>query len=51
MRKPAPPFKRQLDLANADRRRRIEFIDGARVKVATIDFVRKILTMVFWQNQ
>src|SRR5579864_1388876 len=31
MRKPAPPFERQLDLANASRRRRIKFIDGARI--------------------
>src|SRR5271167_633497 len=32
MRKPAPAFERQLDLANAGGGRRIEFIERARVK-------------------
>src|SRR5580692_8547891 len=46
MRKPAPAFEGQLDLANADRRRRIEFIDGARVKVAGGSFSVSVLIML-----
>ena len=46
MRKPAPPFERQLDLANAGRRRRIEFIDRARVKVAGGSFPMSVLVML-----
>src|SRR5271170_2818956 len=45
MRKPAPAFERQLDLANADRRRRIELINRARVKVAAGSFPMSILVM------
>ena len=46
MRKPAPPFERQLDLANAGRRRRIEFIDRARVKVASWSFPMSVLVVL-----
>src|SRR5579864_1967130 len=46
MRNPAPPFERQLDLANADRRRRIKFIDGARIKVAGGSFSMSVLVML-----
>src|SRR5580692_5818759 len=47
MRNPAPPFERQLDLANAGRRRRIEFIDRARVKVAGGSFPMSVLIMLY----
>jgi hypothetical protein len=46
MRNPAPPFERQLDLANANRRRRVEFIDRARVKVAGGSFPMSVLVML-----
>src|SRR5215831_12663773 len=46
MRKPAPPFKSQLDLANADRRRRIDFIDRTRVKAAGGTFPMSVLVML-----
>src|SRR5580698_10219395 len=46
MRKPAPAFERQLDLANADRRRRIEFIDRARVEIAAGSLPMSILVML-----
>src|SRR5579863_2234109 len=45
MRNPAPPFERQLDLANTGRWWRIEFIDGARVKVAGGSFSMPVLIM------
>src|SRR5580700_1441680 len=51
MRKPAPPFERQLDLANADRRRRIEFIDRARVKVAGGSFPMSVLVMLYTRDE
>src|SRR5271163_2211820 len=46
MRKPAPAFERQLDLANAGRGRGIEFMDGARVKVAGGRFPMSVLVML-----
>ncbi len=46
MRQPAPPFERQLDLANAGCRRRIKFIDRARVKVAGGSFSVSVLVML-----
>src|ERR1700685_2788088 len=51
MRKPPPPFERQLDLANADRRRRIEFIDRARVKVAGGSFSMSVLVMLYARDE
>src|SRR5271170_3475365 len=44
--KPAPPFERQLDLANAGRRRCIEFTDRAYVKVAGRSFAVSVLVML-----
>src|SRR5580704_4765273 len=44
--KPAPPFQRQLDLANADRRRRIEFVDRARVEIAAGSFAMSVLVVL-----
>src|SRR5271163_3392465 len=46
MRKPAPAFERQLDLANAVRRRGIEFTERARVKIAGGSFSMPILVML-----
>src|ERR1700691_2778098 len=51
MRKPAPAFKRQLDLANADCRRRIEFIDGARIKIAGGSFSVSVLVMLYARDE
>src|ERR1700688_2970897 len=47
MREPAPPFQRQLDLANADGWRRIEFVDRARVKVAGRRLPMSVLVMLY----
>src|SRR5579872_906745 len=46
MRNPTPPFERQFDLANAGRRRRIEFSDRARVEVAGGSFPMSVLVML-----
>src|SRR3984885_4673596 len=51
MRKPAPPFERQLDLANADGRRRIEFIDRARIEVAGGSFSMSVLVMLYARDE
>src|SRR5580658_10617354 len=51
MRKPAPPFERQLDLANAGRRRRVEFMDRARIKVAGGSFPMSVLVMLYARDE